>query len=298
MSARLVNVNPSQRKRVLILSDVTNEADDPFAIAHAVLSPSLEVCGIVATHYMRPGSMEESYKEAVRLAKLLGIEGRIPVVRGAKGPLETLPGDAPLSEGARLLIDEALRDDQRQLHVLVFGAITEVAEALAVEPAIEDRMTVVFVGGAPYPAGGREANLTHDIDAARAVFASNVELWQLTSDAYHEMVVPIAWLAHRVAPLGELGAHMYERVIAFDEANAEKFWVLPESWSLGDNVAVGAVLFEHTMPWEEIAAPAIGEEGAYLPGNGRTIRVYEHVNARLILDDLMSKLELFAQRGE
>lgn len=295
MHARLVTVEPSHRKRVLILSDVTNEADDPFAIAHAVLSPSLEVCGIVATHYVRPGSMEESYDAAVELARLLHVEDEVPVVRGAVGPLAALPEDTQLSEGARLLIDEALRDNPRRLHVLVFGALTEVAEALTAEPGIEDKITVVFVGGAPYPDGGREANLTHDIDAARAVFASNIELWQLTSQAYREMVVPIAWLARRVAPLGELGAHLYRRVVDFDEHNASKFWVLPDVWSLGDNVAVAAVLFDFYMHSEELPAPAIGEDGAYLPGNGRTIRVYEHVNARLILDDLLCKLELFAQ---
>lgn len=292
---RLVNVVPADRTRVLILSDVTNEADDPFAIAHALLSPSLDVRGIVATHYVKTGSTEESYAEAMELVRLLGREGDVPVVRGAAGPLAALPEDAELSEGARLIIREALSDDERRLHVLVLGAITEVAEALAAEPAIEDRMTVVFVGGAGYPEGGREANLTHDIDAARAMFASQVELWQLTSNAYHEMVVPIAWLARRVAPLGELGAHLYQRVVDFDEANAEKFWVLPECWTLGDNVAVAALLFAHTMPWEELPAPAIGEGGAYLTGNGRTIRVYEHVNAHPIFDDLVSKLELFAE---
>lgn len=298
MPVQLVNVEPSQRKRVLILSDVTNEADDPFAIVHAVLSPSLEVRGIVATHYVRPGSTKESYDAAVELARLLHVEGEIPVVCGAEGPLAALPEGVPLSDGARLLVEEALRNDPRHLYVLVFGALTEVAEALAAEPRIEDKITVVFVGGAPYPDGGREANLTHDIDAARAVFASNVKLWQLTSQAYREMVVPIAWLARRVAPLGELGAHLYQRVVDFNEQNASKFWVLPDVWSLGDNVAVAAVLYDFYMHSEERPAPAIAEDGTYLLGNERPIRVYEHVDARLIMDDLLCKLELFAQGKE
>lgn len=51
-------------------------------------------------------------------------------------------------------------------------------------------------------------------------------------------------------------------------------------------------------PWKELPAPVNGKQGAYLPGNGRTIRVYEHVNARLILDDMISKLELFAEGEE
>ncbi|MCH3926500.1 MAG: nucleoside hydrolase [Atopobiaceae bacterium] len=293
MSIRLVRVPASDRKRVLIFSDVTNEADDPFAIAHALLSPSLEARGIVATHYVRPGTMEESYAAALELAEIMGSDA--PVLRGAEGPLETLGQDAPLSEGARFLIDEALAPDSRPLYVLVFGAITEVAEALRENPSIAERIIVVFVGGAPYPEGGREANLSHDLVAAREVFASPVELWQLTSAAYSQMTVSIAWLARHIAPLGKLGMHLFDRVVDFAEANSCKFWVRPENWHLGDNVAVAAVLFDGCMPYETRVAPAIGEGGVYEEGTGREIRVYEKVDARLIVDDLVAKLELFEE---
>lgn len=279
-------------RRVLILSDVTNEADDPFAIAHAVLSPSLDVRGIVATHYVTPGSTECSYRAAMELAGILGIERATPVVRGAEGPLSSLSEGSSPSEGACLLVEEALREDERPLYVLALGALTEVAEALALDPRVVGRFTLVWVGGAPYPAGGREANLTHDLDAARAVFASELDLWQITCSGYRELVVPMAWLEREVAPLGELGRHLCDRVTAFSRQNADKFWVLPECWVLGDNSAVGVLLAEHWHAFEERPAPAIGENGCYLPGNGRTIRVYEHINTRFVLDDLVAKLAL------
>ena len=117
---------------------------------------------------------------------------------------------------------------------------------------------MVFVGGAPYPEGGREANLSHDLVAGREVFASPVELWQLTSAAYSQMTVSIAWLARRSAPLGTLGMHLFDRVAGFAEANSDKFWVRPEKWHLGDNVAAAAVLFGGEMKYETRVAPAIG----------------------------------------
>jgi hypothetical protein len=133
------------------------------------------------------------------------------------------------------------------------------------------------------------------------------------------MTVSIAWLARRSAPLGTLGMHLFDRVADFAEANSDKFWVRPENWHLGDNVAdfaeansdkfwvrpenwhlgdnvaVAAVLFDGEMKYETRVAPAIGEGGVYKKGAGREIRVYEKVDARLIVDDLVAKLELFEE---
>ncbi|MGN0071341.1 MAG: hypothetical protein ACI361_05800 [Atopobiaceae bacterium] len=49
------------------------------------------------------------------------------------------------------------------------------------------------------------------------------------------------------------------------------------------------------MPYEIRVAPAIGEGGVYEEGTGREIRVYEEVDARPIVDDLVAKLELFEE---
>ena len=37
--------------RVVVCSDVKNEADDPFAVAHHLLTPSFDVRGVIATHF-------------------------------------------------------------------------------------------------------------------------------------------------------------------------------------------------------------------------------------------------------
>lgn len=55
------------------------------------------------------------------------------------------------------------------------------------------------------------------------------------------------------------------------------------------------LLFDGCMLYETRMAPAIGEGDIYEEGSGRQIRVYEKVDARLIVDDLVAKLELFAE---
>ena len=39
------------RRRVVIDTDAKNEADDQFAIVHALLSPTLDVRGIIPAHF-------------------------------------------------------------------------------------------------------------------------------------------------------------------------------------------------------------------------------------------------------
>ena len=58
------DVRDEKRIRVIVDTDTACEADDPFAVAHAVLSPKLMVRAIVAEHFGRDGSMEASYSPA------------------------------------------------------------------------------------------------------------------------------------------------------------------------------------------------------------------------------------------
>ena len=53
--------------RVIVTSDVSNEADDPFAIAHHLLTPLFDIRGIIAGHYesKAPGHVRR-WSEATR----------------------------------------------------------------------------------------------------------------------------------------------------------------------------------------------------------------------------------------
>ena len=77
----------SNRRRVIINTDAKNEADDQFAIVHALLSPSLEVRGLIAAHFgtsRSNRSMEESREEIDLLLELLGLEDQITVANGRR----------------------------------------------------------------------------------------------------------------------------------------------------------------------------------------------------------------------
>ena len=142
--------------RVIVSSDVRNEADDQFAVAHHLLTPIFDVRAVVAAHYesKAPGSrstMEKSYQELLKLMEASGMDD-VPALRGCEAPLAG-EQDAPESEGVDFIIQEALREDPRPLFIACQGALTDVAAAINRCPEIAERLTVVWIGGAAYPEG-------------------------------------------------------------------------------------------------------------------------------------------------
>ncbi len=286
-----------KRARVIVNTDAKNEADDQFAIVHAILTPSFELHGIVPAHFgtaKSRTSLQDSRAEVDLLLRLMGLEGQIRVENGAPHALpdETTPVDSP---GARLIIEEALREDERPLHIAFYGPLTDMASALLLEPRIAERnLRVIWIGGGPWPVGGPEYNLSNDIAAANVVMRSKVEVWQIPSNVYRMMGVTYAELLERVYPHGAIGRYLVEQLI---EWNAR--WVKGpiEYRSLGDSPAVGVIMNPNGAPWQWRPAPEFNQAMNYVhTGRNRPIRVYEGIDARFILEDFFAKLARFARR--
>lgn len=284
--------------RIIISSDVGNEADDQFAIVHQLLTPMFDVRGVVAAHFesKAPGSrttMEQSYAELCRLMAASGMDD-VPMLHGCDAPLAN-ETDAPESEGVDFIIREALREDDRPLYITVQGTLTDVAAALNRCPEIAGRFTVVWIGGGAYPQGGPEFNLMQDVSAARVLLASQAEVWQLPVNVYGTVEVTMAELARKVRPHGAIGRYLYEEIETYN-CNSDEPYDLRrgENWSLGDSPVVAALLgcgWRGNYRMEH--APKIGDDMCYRPDpSGRLIRVYDYVDVRMLLEDFFAKLEL------
>lgn len=186
------------------------------------------------------------------------------------------------------------------LYVLNIGALTDLAVALLEEPKITSKMTAIWVGGGRYPKGSKECNLGNDLIAANYVFASELPLWQIPSNVYKTTLVSLAQLKLRVAPMGKLGNYLYEQLITFMKTNAkEKSWINPECWVMGDSGAIGVLLEEQKSYYQEIIAPIFDEEHHYIYNQkNRKIRVYQQLNNYFVIEDMLSKIELFASEGK
>jgi len=285
------------RKRVIIDSDAKNEADDQFAIVHALLSPSLDVVGVIPAHFgtrRTTDSLAESREEVIRLLKLMDLEHEVTVADGAPKAMtdDQTPVDSP---GARLIIQAAHQPGP--LFVLFLGPLTDMAAAILLDPTIvhNPELTVVWIGGNPYDGvhGGEpsgEFNLSNDVIAANVVLQSGVTVWQIPWTVYAMVNVGYAELDEKVAPHGEIGAYLVRQLKEFNAAHVDPEI---EHRSLGDSPAVGVVLTPQAARWRHHPVRMFDEHARMtsVVVEGRTVKVADDIDVRFLLEDLFAKIK-------
>lgn len=309
MKENLYSVPKSRQVRVIIDTDAAAEADDQFAIVHALLSPKFDVVGIVAEQFgggPEQDTMEKSYKEINQVLTKMELQNKIPVYRGEKSALKdrTTPG---VSEGARFIVEEAMRQDDRPLFVVNMGAITNLASARLINPSIDEKVIAIWIGGGSYPAGHMDFNLSNDVNAANVIMESDMEMWQIPLETYTRMTVSFHELFEKVAPCGEIGKYLVDKMMQVNEDECSReldfggnmssgartiFIRTGEGWSLGDSPAVGVLVTPQGQNWETRKAQLFNPDGSYgaYVSDIRTIRVYHNMDSRVILEDFYAKL--------
>jgi purine nucleosidase len=287
-----------KRARLILNTDAKNEADDQYTIVHALLTPTFDLHGIIPAHFgaiKSKTSLKDSHDEVMKILDLMNLKDRVRVEPGAEGsmPDETTP---MTSAGARLIIEEGMKDDPRPLYVAFLGPLTDMAAALLVEPRLNERnICVVWIGGGQWPVGGREYNLSNDIPAANVVMKSKVQLWQIPMSVYRMMAVSYAELMERVYDRGAIGKYLVEQLIDW---NLRMHAGPIEHRSLGDTPALSVILNPNGGISEWLPAPEFNSLMNYVhTGANRPIKVYHSIDVRYILEDFYAKLNRFT-RGE
>lgn len=298
MNGLKFTVPENKHIRVIIDTDAACEADDPFAIAHALMSPKLDVVGIVAEHFNETGSMMRSFEEIKKITDAM--KKNVPAFFGEIGPLpanitDMNPDNVNVSDGVDFIIKEAMNIDDRPLYILCQGAITNVAAAFIKNPYIIHLVTVVWIGThgqGPVTAPFREFNAGNDITAANIVLTSGTDLWLIPSNVYTTINIGIAEIQRRIYPCGEIGKHLFENMVEYN--NSEKAaWTKGESWSLGDSPAVAVTLNPDCGLYVMEHAPKVMDDTSSVYDETRpVIRIYKYVDARYLLEDFIAKLEL------
>lgn len=290
----------ASQRRVIIDTDAKNEADDQYAIVQALLSPTLDVRGIIPVHFgteRSECSRDESRAEVDLLLELLGLPGRVAVADGAATglPDATTPIDSP---GARLIIEESkLASPEDPLFVAFLGPLTDLASAILLDPGIVHRdVVVVWIGGMGYGVDWNypapEFNLRNDIAAANVVFASGIAIWQIPATVYSMVSVGYAELEEKLRGTSKLADYLIDQLVDW---NATYHDEPIEHRSLGDSPAVSVILNPRGGVFRTIPAPRFGTEGGYLPGAGHPIRVYDAVDVRYLLEDMFAKIRRFGR---
>lgn len=283
---------PENPRRVILNTDAHNEIDDQMAIVHALLSPELKVEGIIAAHYgihTHEDSMERSYREIQHLLKLLGMEGKVPVLRGAPLALEKV--DTPQkSEGAEFIIERA-KSSPEPLYIPFLGPLTDMASAYLMAPEIAEKVVVLWIGGGWWPTGGPEFNAFNDWMGADVVFASNLPFIQYPRSTYRMMRVGVAEMERFVLGRGAVGDYLVSLFKTWRiETPGPRTW-----WVYGDSPAIGTLINPEWGYYIQLPAPRLNPDLSYRHElTDRRIEVCVEVQAGEIFNDFFQKLNTFA----
>lgn len=176
---------PSGNIDVVLDTDAYNEIDDQFAIAYLLKSKEkLNTKAIYAAPFLNHKAaspaegMEKSCNEIEKILSLMGEE--VEVLKGSEAFLtdESTPVISPAAKHLAALADGYT--PSKPLYVVAIGAITNVASAMLLNPAVKENTVVVWLGGhAHHYKDTREFNMFQDVAASRVVMQSGVPFVQL-----------------------------------------------------------------------------------------------------------------------
>lgn len=214
-----------------IIIDTDPGQDDAVAMLLALASPELDVLGVTAVAGNVP--LELTARNARIVCELAG-RPDVPVFAGMPGPLvrelitaEYVHGRSGL-DGAELpeptmplqpahavdwIVETLLDRPAGTVTVCPLGPLTNVASALAREPAIAPRIgEIVMMGGGFFEGGNTtpvaEFNVFVDPEAADTVFSSGVPITVLPLDVTHRALT----LPRRLARFQSMGTPVGEAV--------------------------------------------------------------------------------------
>ncbi|WP_205589807.1 nucleoside hydrolase [Mucilaginibacter celer] len=314
-------VNPAfkaikPRFRVIMDNDFGGDPDGLFALTHLVLSPSVEVRGIIGSHLNANDGFDKSktqadnaVKKAAELLTVLKMKDRFPLVAGSNTAM--VNDTSPVKSAAvDLIIKEASRTDTSlPLYILCGAGLTEIASAVLTDPKIADKVTLVWIGGPEYldiaipppNYSNPEYNLNIDIAAARAVFNhSQLKLWQIPRDGYRQAILPWSELHTKIKPQGETGKYLADVLESLMLRIQQYKLNLGEVYILGDSPLVLLTALQSSFEADPSSSeyvlkpcPLINAQGGYeYNAHGRNIRVYRRLDINLMFNDFFAKLEL------
>lgn len=138
------------KNHIIIDADTDNEVDDLFAISRALLEPTWNITALNATQWQSSQwaaaqSMENGYRLNQALATLT--EKNVLQRRGGEGRMYDWGDQARHSAAAYEIIKQAKQlPEGRQLTVVALGALTNVASAIFIDPSIESKLDLYWLG--------------------------------------------------------------------------------------------------------------------------------------------------------
>jgi inosine-uridine nucleoside N-ribohydrolase len=305
---------------VIFDTDANNEVDDQHALAYLLFSGDrFNLLGITVNATSGPGgfdapsTIQEHYDEAQRVMQLCGdLYGKIPLFKGAEASFTEIRDSVHHdlfdgSDAVHFIIEEAMKEREDKLILFPVGKLTNIALALEKEPAIADKVRIVWLGS-NYPETG-EHNKVWDKESVNYLLKQDVELEFVTvrygdPSGTDAVKVTQAQMLHRMpgkGPVisepvegrnggffnnwGDYSAHLFETYGMYGS---------PPSRALFDMAAVAILKNPEWAERKTIPAPILDIEAdrwVEQPENERKLVLWEWFDIYGIMNDYFQTME-------
>lgn len=177
-------LNEQGQRIVIVDADTANEVDDLFAVTRALIEPTWHVSALNATqweasHWSVDKTMEESHRLNQMIAGYL--KSDVLTRRGGGDRMYDWGDQAQHSAAAYEIIKQANQvKSGDKLTVIALGALTNVASAIFIDPSIEDKISLFWLGSTinfdTKKVGHDDFNCMMDIHAYYKIMNSNIDL--------------------------------------------------------------------------------------------------------------------------
>ncbi|MBR9999062.1 MAG: nucleoside hydrolase [Cyclobacteriaceae bacterium] len=285
---------PDGSVRMVLDTDTWNEIDDQFALVYALISPEkLKVEAVYAApfHNKRssgPGEgMEKSYEEILRVLEKLNRSPEGFAFRGSTAFIQDVakPESSPAVQD--LIRRAKASSPSDPLYVVAVGAVSNVANAILLDPAIIKNIVVVWLGGNGHNwPHQREFNYFQDLNASRTIFDSGVPFVQLPcTPVVTHLATTVPEMEEYVGGRGPIGDYLLQ---IFKEYHEDHF-----AWSkvLWDMAAVAYVINPAWTPSNLVHSPIVTDQYTFSFDESRHfIRMVYYVRRDDIFRDFFIKL--------
>jgi inosine-uridine nucleoside N-ribohydrolase len=291
-------------------TDANNELDDQHAIAYLLFNGDVfDVEAITVNRTRNGGDINRHLAEAQRMVRMCGMDGRIPVLRGADKNFAEIEeqlaqSDFDGAEAVDFIVKAAMTEGARSLTLLPVGKLTNVALALAKEPSIVAKVRVIWLGS-NYPEPG-EYNQENDEPALNYILDTGVK-FEIALVRYgkpsgtdavratqEEIRARMPGTGPKVSPsvtgrhggafscFGDYSIDLFEHI---------KLYGNPPSRALFDMAAVAIVKNPAWATAREIPAPILkGGRWVERPENKRRVTLWENFDRKAILEDFYDRM--------
>ncbi|MEK6796305.1 MAG: nucleoside hydrolase [Spirochaetota bacterium] len=284
---------PMEKVDVVLDTDTYNEVDDQFALAYSLLVPErINVEAVYAAPFLNDRAaspadgMVKSYNEIQTVLGLMGRKESMPVLKGSDRFLEN-PADPVRSPAALDLVERAMRRKEKPLYVLAIGCPVNIASALLIEPAIREKIIVVWLGShPPYWMSAREFNCSQDIISSQVLYNSGVPFVNIPcKNVAEHLRTSVPELKACIAGTSRISDYLYS--IVKDYSKGDPVW----SKVIWDISTVAYLVNPSWIPTQIIHAPVLTDHHTFsLDARRHFMRVAIDANRDLVFADMFARL--------